>query len=125
MTVRNHRFARRPLALALATAMLLPTGVVLAQTTTTQSQDEETPQTTTTGAAKTLDGLDRKLDGFGIVLPEDLGRIIGRAEEIMELGVAIMLMQALVFFLRDRSLSGAQMAPAGRPAATGSSAGYR
>ena len=55
MTVRNHRFARRPLALALATAMLLPTGVVLAQTTTTQSQDEETPQTTTTGAAKTLD----------------------------------------------------------------------
>ena len=74
--------------------------------------------------AKTLDGLDRKLAGFGIVLPEDLGRIIGRAEEIMELGVAIMLMQALVVFLRDRSPNAKQGAPAGRPAATGPSARY-
>ena len=55
---------------------------------------------------------------------EDLGRIIGRAEEIMELGVAIMLMQALVVFLRDRSPNAKQGAPAGRPAATGPSARY-
>lgn len=74
--------------------------------------------------AKTLDGLDRKLAGFGIVLPEDLGRIIGRAAEIMELGVAIMLMQALVVFLRDRSPNAKQGAPAGQPAATGPSARY-
>lgn len=55
--------------------------------------------------AKSLDGLDRKLAGFGIVLPADLGRISGRIEEVLELGTAILLVQALIYFLRDRRVS--------------------
>ena len=55
--------------------------------------------------SKSLDGLDRKLAGFGIALPADLGQMSGRIEEMLELGVAIMLMQALVCFLRDRCVN--------------------
>lgn len=53
--------------------------------------------------AKTLDGADRKLAAFGITLDPALGVAFGRVEEALELAAMVMLLQALVYFLRDQA----------------------
>lgn len=56
-------------------------------------------------AAKTLDGLGRKLAAFDVAITPELGRLTGRLEELLELVAYIMLVQALVCFLRDRQVT--------------------
>ncbi|WP_199261233.1 hypothetical protein [Paracoccus binzhouensis] len=50
--------------------------------------------------SKSLDGLDRKLAVFGIALPPGLGMLAGRFEELLELGMAVLLVQAVACFAR-------------------------
>lgn len=54
--------------------------------------------------AKTLDGLGRKLAALDVTISPELDRLSGRFEEILELAAYVMLVQALVYFLRDRPL---------------------
>ena len=56
--------------------------------------------------AKTIDGAGRKLEPWGITLSAELNQRLGRVEELMEIGAAIILVQVVVFFARDR---GAEM----------------
>lgn len=51
--------------------------------------------------AKTLDGLERKLAPHGIEIDPMLGVMAGRFEEVLELVMAILLVQAVVYFARD------------------------
>lgn len=60
--------------------------------------------------AKTLDGLDRKLAGFGITISPELGTLTGRLEELLELVAYMMLVQALAYFLRCRQIIAARAA---------------
>ncbi len=60
--------------------------------------------------AKTLDGLDRKLAGFGITISPELGTLTGRLEELLELVAYMMLVQALAYFLRCRQINAARAA---------------
>lgn len=46
--------------------------------------------------AKTVDGLGRKLEPFGIALDRQLEMMLGRGEEMLELAAAVMLVQAVV-----------------------------
>lgn len=52
--------------------------------------------------AKTIDGLGRKLEPFGVTLDAQLVQRLGRIEEMMEFGAAVLLVQAVVCFARDR-----------------------
>ncbi|SFA56585.1 hypothetical protein SAMN04487972_11556 [Paracoccus halophilus] len=52
--------------------------------------------------SKSLDGLGRKLAPLGIELEQWQGTLAGRLEEILELGMAILLVQAVVYFARSR-----------------------
>lgn len=61
--------------------------------------------------AKTLDGLGRKLAAFEIAITPELGRLTGRLEEFLELSAYIMLVQALVYFLRDRQVTASHRMP--------------
>ena len=60
--------------------------------------------------AKTLDGLERKLAGIGISISPELGTLSGRLEEFLELIAYMMLVQALVYFLRCRRIIAARAA---------------
>lgn len=48
--------------------------------------------------AKSLDGIDRKLAPFGIDIPRDVVMFSGRIEEVMEMVMALLLMQAVAVF---------------------------
>lgn len=48
--------------------------------------------------AKSLDGIDRKLAPFGIVFTRDFVTVSGRVEEVLELAMALLLVQAVAFF---------------------------
>lgn len=57
--------------------------------------------------SKSLDGLDRKLAGFGIMLQPGQGALADRFEELLELGLAVLLVQAVACFARrDRQGAG-------------------
>ncbi len=62
--------------------------------------------------AKSLDGLDRKLADFGVILAPEYGTLAGRAEELLELAAFMMLVQALVYFLRCRRITAIRLVPA-------------
>lgn len=60
--------------------------------------------------AKTLDGLDRKLAGFGVTISPELGTLTGRLEEFLELAAYMMLVLALAYFLRCQGIIAARAA---------------
>ena len=63
--------------------------------------------------AKSLDGLDRKLADFGVILVPEYGTLAGRVEELLELAAFMMLVQALVYFLHcRRRITATRLVPA-------------
>lgn len=50
--------------------------------------------------SKTLDGLGRKLASLGVYIDPAKGQLASRAEELLELAMAIMLVQAVICFSR-------------------------
>ena len=60
--------------------------------------------------AKTLDGLDRKLAGFGVTISPELGTLTARLEEFLELAAYMMLVQAPAYFLRCQRIIAARAA---------------
>lgn len=58
--------------------------------------------------AKSLDGIDRKLAPFGISFSRDFVTQSGRFEELMEMVMAILLIQAVIYYARPVRDLGAQ-----------------
>lgn len=58
--------------------------------------------------AKSLDGIDRKLAPFGISFSRDFVTQSGRFEELMEMVMAILLVQAVIYYARRGAERGAQ-----------------
>ena len=63
--------------------------------------------------AKSIDGLARKLDGVGLSAPEWLLRAAHDSEEIMELGIPMMLLTALLFHIFTQAAARRQTIGAG------------
>lgn len=48
--------------------------------------------------AKSMDGFDRKLAGFGLTFEPELVRALGRSEELLELVMCMAIIQAVVYY---------------------------
>lgn len=53
--------------------------------------------------AKTMDGFDRKMAGFGITVNPMLTTILGRSEELLELIMSMIIIQAIAYYAKSKA----------------------